>query len=71
MRTKEKYLNHQFASLSADYESTKRGLEELEAKSAATNERVTKLTNETAELGERLEVSPRYVTVNSLHFIHC
>ena len=55
MRTKEKYLNHQFSAICEEYAAVRRQLEELEAKSAASGERVARLTGEAAELGDKLE----------------
>jgi len=55
LSTKEKYINHQFMSISADYREVAQKLEELEKKSGESNERVSKLTNELTELTERMD----------------
>jgi len=55
LSTKEKYINHQFTGVSADYRDVKAKLEELEKKSSVSNESVTKLTNELTELTERMD----------------
>jgi len=55
MRVKEKYINHHFTNLCIEYKEVKVKLEELEAISSKTNERIAKLTNELAEKTEALE----------------
>jgi len=55
MVTKEKYLNHQFSSLCIEFQEAKKTLEDLESKSGKTNDTVAKLTNELAELTEKLD----------------
>ena len=55
LSTKEKYINHQFMSISADYREVAAVLAELEKKSGGSNERVSKLTNELTELTERMD----------------
>ena len=55
MRTKEKYLNHQFSAICEEYAALKRTLDELEGKSSASGERVARLTSEASELGDKLE----------------
>lgn len=55
LSTKEKYINHQFMSISADFREVRKQLEELEGKSSGTNERVSKLTGELTELTERMD----------------
>lgn len=55
MRIKEKYLNNQYNSLGLEFIEVKHKLEELETKSSSTHDSVAKLTNELAELSEKLE----------------
>lgn len=55
MRTKEKYVNNQFTALCGEFKEIKKHLEDLEGKSQQTNEKVAKLTNEQAEIVEKLE----------------
>jgi estrogen-related receptor beta like 1 len=55
MRTKEKYMNNQYAQLCTEYQEVKKVLETLEAKASKTNEGVAKLTNELAEVSEKLD----------------
>lgn len=55
MRMKEKYLNNQYNTVCLEYVEVKHKLEELEKKSSATNEVVSKLTGELAEVSERLD----------------
>ena len=54
-QTKEKYLNHQFNHLATAYGEHKRALEELERGRDSTNEKVSKLTNDLAELTDKLD----------------
>ena len=54
-QTKEKYMNHQFNHLATTFGEHKRGLDALEKSREVTNEKVSKLTNELAELTERLD----------------
>ncbi len=53
--TKEKYINHQFSSLTSDYAQVRKVLDELESNSSSTNDKVSKMTNELAELTDKLE----------------
>ena len=55
LMTKEKYLNHQFAALSADYREVKVKLEELDSRSGSGNEKLSKLTAELDEITERMD----------------
>ena len=55
LMTKEKYVNHQFSSLSSDFREVKAKLEELESKSSKGNEKLAKLTSELDELTERMD----------------
>jgi len=55
MATKEKYINHQFTSIQADFREVKEKMEALEKKSGASNESVAKLTSELTELTERMD----------------
>lgn len=55
MRTKEKYINHQFTGLCVEFQEVKQRLEAFESKSGKSNETVAKLTNELAELTDKLE----------------
>jgi intraflagellar transport protein 57 len=54
-QTKEKYMNHQFNHLATTFGEHKRSLEELEKSREGTNEKVSKLTNELAELADKLD----------------
>lgn len=55
MRNKERYMNNQFTALCHEYKEVKTKYEALEGGSAKTNETVVKLTNDLAEVTERLE----------------
>lgn len=55
MTTKEKYMNHQFSAVIANYQDAKKRLEEFESKSGKVNDKVAKLTNDLAELSEKLD----------------
>ncbi len=55
MRTKEKYVNNSFAGLTVEFKEVKKLLEELSVKGAKSNDAVSRLTNEVAELSEKLE----------------
>lgn len=55
MRMKEKYLNNQYNTLGLEYIEVKNKLEVIEKKSSTSNETVAKLTNELAEISEKLE----------------
>jgi estrogen-related receptor beta like 1 len=48
-------MNHQFSAIVAQYQESKKRLEEFEGKSGKVNEKVAKLTNELAELTDKLE----------------
>lgn len=48
-------MNNQYATLCSEYQDVKKILEELESKSGKTNEGVAKLTNELAEVTEKLD----------------
>lgn len=54
-QTKEKYMNHQFNHLATAYGEHKKSLEELEKGRDGTNEKVSKLTNDLAELTDKLD----------------
>lgn len=54
-RTKERYISHQFAALCTEYQEIKKRMEELDGLNKATNERVTKLTNDLSEINDKLE----------------
>ena len=54
-QTKEKYMNHQFNHLTTAFGEHKRSLDELEKRREGTNEKVSKLTNDLAELTDRLD----------------
>lgn len=53
--TKEKFMNHQFGSLTADYAQIRKVLNGLESTSSGANEKMAKMTNELAELSEKLD----------------
>jgi hypothetical protein len=53
--TKEKYVNHQFAHLSSSFSDHKKELEKLEKVSEEANERVAKMSNELADITERVD----------------
>lgn len=55
VRMKEKYINHQFSSLSSLFAAQKKVLEGLQAQSGVTTEKVAKLTSEAAALSDALE----------------
>lgn len=55
MRMKEKYLNNQYNSLGLEFIEVKNKLEELEKKSGVVHESVAKLTNDLAEISEKLD----------------
>jgi estrogen-related receptor beta like 1 len=55
MRNKERYMNNQFAALCHEYKEVKGKFEGLEGSSGKTNETVVKLTNDLAEVTDRLE----------------
>ena len=48
-------MNHQFTGLCLEFQDVKQRLEGLESKSGKTNDTVAKLTNELAELSEKLD----------------
>jgi intraflagellar transport protein 57 len=53
--TKEKYMNHQFGSLTGDYAQIRKVLDSLESTSSTTNDKVAKMTNELAEITDKLD----------------
>jgi intraflagellar transport protein 57 len=55
MRIKEKYLNNQYNSLGLEFIEVKHKLEELESKGSLAHDSVAKLTNDLAEITEKLE----------------
>lgn len=55
MRNKERYMNNQFTALCHEFKEVKSKLEGLESTSSKTNETVVKLTNDLAEVTDRLE----------------
>lgn len=55
MKTKEKYINNQYHSLSLEFVEVKHKLEELEKKITSSNDVVSKLTNDLMELSDKLE----------------
>lgn len=55
MRNKERYMNNQFTTLCHQYKEVKSKFEGLEGASSKTNETVVKLTNDLAEVTDRLE----------------
>jgi estrogen-related receptor beta like 1 len=55
MRTKEKYMNNQYDKLCTEYQDVKKEMEASETKAGTINERVAKLTNELAEVSEKLD----------------
>jgi estrogen-related receptor beta like 1 len=55
LRMKEKYVNNQHNSLCLEFNEVKKKLEEYEKSSSAAHEIVSKLTNELAEVGEKLD----------------
>lgn len=55
MRMKEKYLNNQYNSLGLEFIEVKHKLEELEKKGTSAHESVARLTNELAEVSEKLD----------------
>jgi len=55
MRNKERYMNNQFTALCHEYKEVKTKYEGLEGSSSKTNETVVKLTNDLAEVTERLD----------------
>eukprot|EP01041_Mallomonas_annulata_P009888 gene9888-20577_t len=55
MRTKEVYINKQFALLCGEFKEIKQKLEEAETSSKKATEKVTRLTNELNEHTERLD----------------
>ncbi len=52
---KEKYMNHQFGSLTGDYAQIRKILDGLESTSSSASDKMAKMTNELAELTEKLE----------------
>ena len=53
--TKEKYMNHQFSALTGDYGQVRKVLDGLESGSSSTNDKVSKMTNDLAEITDKLE----------------
>lgn len=53
--TKEKFMNHQFGSLTGDYAQIRKVLDGLESTSSSANEKMAKMTNELAEITEKLD----------------
>jgi estrogen-related receptor beta like 1 len=55
MKMKEKYLNNQYNILGLEFIEVKNKLEVVEKKSSSSHESVAKLTNELAEISEKLD----------------
>lgn len=55
MKMKEKYLNNQYNILGLEFIEVKNKLEVIEKKSSTSHESVAKLTNELAEISEKLD----------------